>query len=217
MTALSPKSGQVWPSSVSQSPITKSSRGASGPANSVQDLLCRPETSWPTARSFSSTSGIGAAAGASPPNRRGIVAAEAVEDRLGHDRARRIAGAQKQHVEGRRHRLALLGNRRQQAREIAAQLRPAAAAGLGQEGEQLAQSGDPHRVDDLPALPGRADQPRPFKAAARWKDVVEAGISQRRREISRAGNPLGPQPISRRRTSQPAFLAERAKNRGGFH
>ena len=39
VTASSPKSGQIWPSSVSQSVMTKSIRGAFGPVNSFHDLL----------------------------------------------------------------------------------------------------------------------------------------------------------------------------------
>jgi hypothetical protein len=66
VTALSPKSGQAWSSSVSQSAMTKSTRGASGPANTSHDLQCNADTSWPSACSLAMTSGIGTAAGSEP-------------------------------------------------------------------------------------------------------------------------------------------------------
>ena len=67
--------------------------------------------------------------------------------------------AQEQHVEGGGHAF-VLGAGGEQTRDIAAQLRPAAATGLGQEPEQSPQARDPYGVDDLPALPGGLGQAR---------------------------------------------------------
>ena len=82
------------------------------------------------------------------------VAAEFLQDRLGHDRAGRVVRAQEQHVERRGHAWGLLGQWGKQARDVAAQFGTAAAAGLGQEAEQLPQPGEAHGMDDLPALAG---------------------------------------------------------------
>ena len=66
VTGLSPTSGQSWPCSVSQSVMTKSICGASGPVNSFHDLQRSRETSWPSVLSLSITSGIGPRAGSEP-------------------------------------------------------------------------------------------------------------------------------------------------------
>ncbi len=75
--------------------MTKSTRGASGPVNMSHDLQCSAETSWPSARSLASTSGIGASAGADP--------AEYARKRSPPTRAR-IASAMIERAEFRVHR-----------------------------------------------------------------------------------------------------------------
>ena len=113
VTALSPKSGQVWPSSVSQSAMTKSIRGASGPMNSFHDLQCSADdVVAERPRACAITSGIGSGGrvgaggiGAESP------AADLVQDCLGHDRAGGVARAQEQHVECRGHAVVLLRER----------------------------------------------------------------------------------------------------------
>ena len=57
------------------------------------------------------------------------------------------------------------GKRRQELGDVAAKLGVAAAARLGQEHQQLAQRDDPHRVNDLAALPGGGDQAGPIEGA----------------------------------------------------
>ena len=71
--------------------------------------------------------------------------------------------AQEQHIEGRSHALILLWPWRQQGREIAAEPGAAAATGIGEEAEQLAQADDTRSMDDLPALAGGLRQPRPLQ------------------------------------------------------
>ena len=66
VAATPPKSGHTGPSTASHSVITKSMRGAFGPVNSCQDLLRRSRVSWPSARSFSTTSGFGSPTGSEP-------------------------------------------------------------------------------------------------------------------------------------------------------
>ena len=114
--------------------------------------------------SFSRTSGIGLRRRIGPC-RVGAErsAADLLEDGLRHDRARRIARAQKQHVERWGHRASLLGDAGQQAGDVAAELRMAAAAGLGQEGDEVAQRRKADGMDDMAALPRGLGQTRPFQ------------------------------------------------------
>ena len=104
----------------------------------------------------------------------------AVQNALGHDRARRIAGAQEQDIE----RIGLpahgslidrrgstlfgtaIGKRRCDQRR--AEMRLAAAAILEQEGEQFARAVQIDGIDDRAAFLARADQPR---APERLRDV----------------------------------------------
>jgi len=74
------------------------------------------------------------------PNRRGAPSAVLFENGFGHNRARRIVRAEKQHVESRCHALILIQGK--QACEIAAQLGPAAAAGFSEKAEQAPKADD---------------------------------------------------------------------------
>jgi hypothetical protein len=108
---------------------------------------------------LSITSGIGPRAGWEPA-RIGVelAAAEPVEDRLCHQRARGVAGAQEQDIEGGGHGSVLRKVVGQEPREVAAQVGAAAAAGLGEKAEQRAQAEEAHGVDELPPVPRRLDQ-----------------------------------------------------------
>ena len=173
-------------------------------------------TSWPStlqlARSLRACgSAIGSRSGrvgAEP------TAAELLQDRLGHDRARRVVRAQEQHVERRGHAFVLLGKRGKQARNIAAQLGTAAAAGLGQEREQPAQPAI--RTAWMICRPCRVDCVRPARSsAARWKESVDDGRPSRVRDFSRrqAVRPLGDQQPHQ---VEPGLLRERRKGSSGF-
>ena len=164
VTARSPKSGHTGPSSGSHRVMTKSIFGAFGPGELVPGLAAQVTGGVTEGLQPGDHLGIGGLVrvrsgrpGVEPP------AAEFLHDRLGHDRTRRIVRAQEQHVEGRAHAFVLVGQGGQQAGQVAAQLRPAAAAGLGEEAQQPAQAGDPHGVDDLPPLPGGLGQPGPLQ------------------------------------------------------
>ena len=101
--------------------------------------------------------------------------------------------------------------------DVAAQFGPAAAAGLGQEGEQLPQAREAHGMDDLAALAGGLGQaralecgemerewsrracraaPRCRRPAGRWRPLRSAGAS----------GPAGfPATVRRRRRLPPMF------------
>lgn len=68
-------------------------------------------------------------------------------------------GTEEQHVECRSHTFVLFWEAREQASQVAAQLRPTGATSLSQESEQLPQARKPGSVDDLSALAGRLGQP----------------------------------------------------------
>ena len=68
-------------------------------------------------------------------------------------------------------------------REIAAKFGATAAAGLGQEAEQVSQPGEPDGIDDLPALPRRLDEPGPFQCR-QVKRQARRRRAQSRRQFS---------------------------------
>jgi hypothetical protein len=130
------------------------------------------------------------------------------EDRLGHDRAGRVPCAQEQYVEGRGHGGALLGDRGQQARKVAAQLGPAGAAGLGQEAEQRAKRREPGCVDHLPALTGGQHQ-----AGTLQRAEVERG--GRSRQAEPVGDLAGRQPVRSTFDQQPQRRQTALLRQGG--
>ena len=134
--------------------------------NPCHDLVCSFVTSWPRVRSRSITSGIGSGAGSEP--------AEYALNRPPPSLSR-MASAMIERAEFLVHRNSTLkagvmpfssATGGEQTGDVAAQLRPAAATGLGQEPKQSPQPRDPHGVDDLPALPGGLREARSLERRA---------------------------------------------------
>ncbi len=75
--------------------------------------------------------------------------ADLFQDRLRHQRACRVVGAQKQDIERGGHRFFLRKVVGEQAVEIAAQFRASTATGFGEKTEQRAQAEKAHRVDHM--------------------------------------------------------------------
>ena len=87
------------------------------------------------------------------------------------------------------HAFVLVGQGGKQPGDVAAQLRAAAAASFGQEGEQLPQARDPRRMDDLAPLAGRLRQARRVRERRDGTTVVEGGTASCA-AMSPAGSPL---------------------------
>ena len=119
-----------------------------------------------------------------------------------------------EHIESRRHALILFWPWGKKAREIAAQFRAAAAAGLGEKAEQPPQARDARRMDDLPALAGRLREPCPLQ-----RREMKGGGRGRQPEAVReftgghAGRTFRHQ---KAHEVEPRILRKGSKSRGGF-
>ncbi len=98
--------------------------------------------------------------------------------------------------------------------DVAAQFGPAAAAGLGQEAEQLPQAREPHGVDDLPALAGGLRQAGALERGEMEREG-RGGHCEPRRDVTRrkAGGALRDQQAHQ---VEPGFLRQCREGGGGL-
>ena len=190
-------------------------RGALGPVNSSHDLLRKLRRVVSKRTQLLDHVRIGCGDRVGP----GGVRVEAItatfsQDGFGHDRTGRVVGAQKQHVEGGGHPLVLLRQRGEKPRQVPAEFGTAAAAGFGEEAEQLPHPGHACGMHDLSAVAGGMGEARAFQRC----EVEGQG---RGRDTQAAGDVAGREAVwafahQQAQEVEPCLLRQGGEGRSGF-